>query len=232
MLAPALLFVLRSAPLMATQELLDEEGDMNPQAKTSNPRSRAVVLFAALAATSALLLASSDASAVLCANRRGVLSLQTTCPATARVVDPGELGGARQTTSAQVYSGSAESILLGSWNGYAKITELSIPEAGSYTILAKATVDGMAPNDEASLLCELYPVPGADVHADATELSLLSGAGPALNTVSFNFVHTFTAAGKLELSCMTDSYIALRYLQITAVKVDSTSETPLQSFVQ
>jgi hypothetical protein len=189
---------------------------------------KASVTFAALGMC---IVSSAPSYAALCANRRGVLSLQESCPATMRVVDASELGGASATSAATTYSGSIDAIDLGSWNGYAKLTELSIPQPGSYTVTAKATVDGMAPNAESMVLCELYPTPNGQAHADAVEQSLLSGAGPALNTIAFNFVHTFSAAGKVELSCMTDSYVALRYLQITAVPTGQISETALPNLV-
>ena len=178
------------------------------------------------------IISTAPSYAAVCANRRGTLSIRETCPSTMRVVDVSELGGARAASSAPMYSGSIDAIELGSWNGYAKVTELSIPQAGSYTVTAKATVDGMAPNAESMVLCELYPVPGGEIHADAVEQSLLSGAGPALNTVAFSFVHTFSAAGKVELSCLTDSFIALRYLQITAVPAGQIDETALPNLVQ
>jgi hypothetical protein len=192
-------------------------------------RRKTIVMFAVLGTW---VVSSAPSYGALCANRRGALSIQEICPASMRVVDASELGGERSASGGTTYSGSIDAIELGSWNGYAKLTELSIPQPGSYTVTAKATVDGMAPNAESMVLCELYPVPNGQAHADAVEQSLLSGAGPALNTIAFTFVHTFSAAGKVELSCMTDSYIALRYLQITAVLTSQISETALPNLVQ
>lgn len=188
----------------------------------------AAVLFAMLGMS---IISSAPSYAALCANRRGALSVHETCPAALRTVYMSELGSARAASTATTYAGSIDAIELGNWNGYAKVTELSVPQAGSYTVAAKAIVDGMAPNAESMVMCELYPVPGGDIHADAIEQSLLSGAGPALNTIAFSFVHTFSAAGKVELSCLTDSYIALRYLQITAVPAGQIDETALPNLV-
>jgi hypothetical protein len=100
----------------------------------------------------------------------------------------------------------------------ATLTELEIPESGSYWIVAKAYFESTG-SGIATLTCTLDTFEG-----DTDEVQLLAGnATPAVLTL----VHAYAAAGSVGLRCAGRAPASARSIKVVALRVGTALDTGL-----
>ena len=99
------------------------------------------------------------------------------------------------------------------------LTELEIPQPGSYAIVASADLES-AGSGIATLTCSLDTFAG-----DADQIELLAGNPTA---AAFTVAHTYPAAGSVGLRCAGRAPATVRAVRIVAIRVGTLTDTGLR----